>query len=211
MRYKVALAIEKTYLFTEEVKKRMKNKKIHDNINIYLVRHGEAANSWAEALDSPLSELGKQQAKAVSRSFGKSPIAIISSPMLRAKQTAAPLAQIWGVSVKIDDCFIEIPSDSEEKDRKKWLQQIFEQKWNMVNSRIKEWREKAFEAILCKKSDVIIFTHFMLINAVISKIKKTNQLVFFSPDNASITHLKITNERTIKIAKLGREKKTVVN
>ena len=51
----------------------------------------------------------------------------------------------------------------------------------------------------------------MLINAVISKIEKTNQLVFFSPDNASITHLKVTNERSIKIVKLGQQKKTVVN
>ena len=189
----------------------MKNKKINTDINIYLVRHGEAANSWAEALDSPLSELGNQQAKSVSRSFGETPLSIVSSPMLRAKQTAAPLSQIWNVSVKIDDCFIEIPSDSEESDRKKWLQQIFKQEWNMVNRQIWEWRERAFEALLCKKSNTVIFTHFMLINAVISKIEKTNQLVFFSPDNASITHLKVTNERTIKIVKLGREKKTVVN
>ena len=186
MRYKVALAIEKTYLFTIEVtKKNMKNGKIHADTNIYLVRHGEAANSWAEALDSPLSELGNQQAKAVSGCFGETPLSIVSSPMLRAKQTAAPLSQIWNVSVEIDDCFIEIPSDSEERDRKKWLQQIFKQKWNMVNSQIWDWREKAFEALLRKKSDTIIFTHFMLINAVISKIEKTEQLVFFSPDNAS--------------------------
>ena len=36
-------------------------------MDIYLVRHGEAAASWAQATDPGLSEFGHEQARAAAR------------------------------------------------------------------------------------------------------------------------------------------------
>ena len=189
----------------------MKKKEESHLINIYLVRHGEAAQSWATASDSPLSGLGKKQADLVATGFSGSVLSLVTSPMLRARQTAIPLSHKWDTDVHIEDCFREIPSDAEEKNRRLWLNQIFQKKWDMVDSKLQSWREDAFKGILQKDMDTVIFTHFMLINAVVSRITERDELVVFQPDNASITHLQITDRKTASVIKLGKEKETIIN
>ena len=61
---------------------------------IYLVRHGEAAAQWSEDLDPGLSDLGRRQAADVGarlREIG--PLALVSSPLARARES---LARIGG-------------------------------------------------------------------------------------------------------------------
>ena len=49
----------------------------------------------------------------------------ISSPKLRAIETAKPLAKKFNKKVKIDNCFIEIPAEGIKPDKKQeWLEQI---------------------------------------------------------------------------------------
>ena len=92
-------------------------------VNIYLVRHGEAAHSWANSTDSELSSYGHQQALSVVEYFkDHEPLKICSSPLLRARETAAPLATKWGEPIFIETRFKEIPTEVQQKDRQKWLQ-----------------------------------------------------------------------------------------
>ena len=42
----------------------------NDEINIYLVRHGEAGKSWDEDLDPGLSDKGKEQSRRLVSHFG---------------------------------------------------------------------------------------------------------------------------------------------
>jgi broad specificity phosphatase PhoE len=66
-------------------------------IELFLVRHGEAAQSWGEHDDPELSSLGCEQAKqaavAVDRAAPKE-LVLVSSPKMRAQQTAEPLAEL---------------------------------------------------------------------------------------------------------------------
>jgi probable phosphoglycerate mutase len=64
-------------------------------MDIYLVRHGEAAASWAQAADPGLSELGHEQARAVARILHPrlASSAVVAAPL--APQTTAPLAAGW--------------------------------------------------------------------------------------------------------------------
>jgi probable phosphoglycerate mutase len=71
---------------------------------IYAIRHGETA--WNKAtriqgqLDIPLNETGLRQADAVGRALAEATIdAIYSSDLIRAVQTATPLAQAKGLNV----------------------------------------------------------------------------------------------------------------
>jgi broad specificity phosphatase PhoE len=80
---------------------------------IHLVRHGRAAASFAEAADPGLDDLGRAQAEAVAlRWAGKAPIRVLSSPLRRTRETAAPLAGRWSVTPSIETRVAEIDRKS---------------------------------------------------------------------------------------------------
>lgn len=78
-------------------------------VSLHLLRHGDAEppDTWAGAdRDRPLSPDGRREAKrlgAFLRSAGFEPDAIVSSPNLRARQTAELVAAAIGIPVSIDD------------------------------------------------------------------------------------------------------------
>ncbi len=74
---------------------------------LFLVRHGEtAANAEMRYLgsrDDPLTERGMEQAGRLADSFENLPVsAILSSPLRRALDTAAPVARKLGLRLQID-------------------------------------------------------------------------------------------------------------
>jgi probable phosphoglycerate mutase len=83
-------------------------------LTLYLVRHGQTDCSRANrmcgaGIDSPLNDAGEQMAQALGAAFASLPwTAIYSSPMLRARQTAAPLAERTGLPVTLLDGLKEI-------------------------------------------------------------------------------------------------------
>ncbi len=60
------------------------------------------------------------------------------------------------------------------------------------------------------KNDSFIFTHFVVINSVISFLNRSEKVIFFNPDNTPITHLTL-DKNTMKIITLGEESITKVN
>lgn len=72
-------------------------------LELILVRHGETenqiSNRYIGLTDVPLSERGKRQALSLARTFAREkPDAVYTSPLLRAKNTAAPIAKSLFVS-----------------------------------------------------------------------------------------------------------------
>src|SRR3954469_1730954 len=79
---------------------------------VHLLRHGEAHNPegilYGRLPGFNLSEDGVLMAKAAADYFaGRDITALMSSPMERAQQTAAPLAEAFGLDVVLDDRLIE--------------------------------------------------------------------------------------------------------
>jgi probable phosphoglycerate mutase len=80
---------------------------------LYLVRHGESAFN-AEGriqgqLDPPLSPLGLRQSQALASALAGQKIGVVySSPLLRAMQTAAPLAKALGLVPQTDNRLLEL-------------------------------------------------------------------------------------------------------
>ncbi|MCZ6829561.1 MAG: phosphoglycerate mutase family protein, partial [Gammaproteobacteria bacterium] len=61
------------------------------SLDIFLVRRGEAAADWGEDPDLGLSTLGREQALCASEQIQvRVPLRVISSPLLRAQETAQP-------------------------------------------------------------------------------------------------------------------------
>ena len=78
-------------------------------LELYLLRHADAGDAAAwpgDDAERPLSKKGRRQAKGVARllrDLGLRVDAVISSPLLRATQTAKPVAKATGVQVLTDD------------------------------------------------------------------------------------------------------------
>lgn len=79
---------------------------------VHLLRHGEVFNPekvlYGRLPGYRLSELGEQMAvRAADALAGRDIAAVISSPMERAQQTAAPVAERHGIEIGIDPGLIE--------------------------------------------------------------------------------------------------------
>jgi broad specificity phosphatase PhoE len=79
---------------------------------VHLVRHGEVYNPtkvlYGRLPGFRLSEAGLAQAEVVAKFLaGRDIVKVISSPLERAQQTAAPLAKEYGLEVEIDPRIIE--------------------------------------------------------------------------------------------------------
>ena len=160
-------------------------------IEIFLVRHGEARIPWSQGHDAGLSERGHEQAAAVATQL--SPLGthdIISSPLLRARETALPLSRARRRVPLLDDRFQEVPIENDIARRKAWLTEVAESTWDDVDAGIADWRESAWAALGELPRSAIIFTHFMLINALVTRATNDPRLVSFEPDYASVTRLR---------------------
>lgn len=83
---------------------------------LYLIRHGATEQNEARpvvlqgnGIDGPLSETGRHQANQVAGILACVPLShVLSSPMLRAQQTAAAVADRHGMSVQTIDALHEV-------------------------------------------------------------------------------------------------------
>jgi phosphohistidine phosphatase len=74
-------------------------------MRLYLVRHAEAANGTPDEL-RPLTPAGRDQARALGASLrdeGVRPDAILTSPLLRARETGSLLGEELGVAPLVDE------------------------------------------------------------------------------------------------------------
>ena len=114
-------------------------------VDIFLVRHGEAAAAWGEDPDPGLSPLGRKQALQVRDELELyRNIRIISSPLLRAQETAQPLATVLRTQLEIDETYREIPSPVGIDDRQAWLSGFMRQQWQEQGPEVLQWRDLAW-------------------------------------------------------------------
>ena len=182
-------------------------------MDIFLVRHGEAAASWGESADPGLSELGWRQAECAAdalESVLPASAQLISSPLQRAQETAEPLAKRLGVDAKIDPVFREVPSPVPLEKRQAWLREFMQQEWREVGDDLTGWRHAAHDAALALEVPTVVFTHFLVLNAVVGVIEDCPSVLRFWPDNGSVTHLR-RNGDALELVKLGEQIKTHVN
>ncbi len=178
---------------------------------IYLVRHGKAAAGWDGHADPGLDPLGETQSRIAADFLAPlGPLAIRSSPLARARETAAFLAEIWGVEPVIEPRVAEIPSPSTDlTKRTTWLRQAMAGTWSDLEPSFRQWRDDVIACLRGIEEDTVIFTHFIAINVAVGHVKGDDQVVCFRPDNASITQL-VLDSGELALAELGSEADTEV-
>jgi phosphohistidine phosphatase len=74
-------------------------------VRLYLVRHAESARLEPDEL-RPLTSAGREQARALGKQLaaaGVRPDVVLTSPLLRARETGAEIARATGASAEPDD------------------------------------------------------------------------------------------------------------
>lgn len=183
-------------------------------MTIYLIRHGEAAQAWDEAPDPALSKTGKEQAVKLAEEYlpivKNKNFQLMSSPLLRAQQTALPFKESMGLAPIINQKIAEIPSPGIAlKDRRDWLKALFTKRIKELEQPQLDWRNNIIQSISNLEKNTLIFSHFMTINAVVGWIKGDDRVVNYYPNYCSITKI-VKKNCQYTIESLGNELTTII-
>lgn len=182
-------------------------------MDIFLVRHGTASATWEEHPDPGLSSRGREEAQNLEPSLSpylNRSVRLLSSPLARARETARPLALKLNKKVDVTESISEVPSPVDLINRKKWLQEFMKQKWQDQNDDVLAWRAMAIRFVKSLSSPSVLFTHFLLINAIVGEIMKVDRTLYFWPENCSITHIR-SNGDSLELVSLGDQMSSIVN
>jgi broad specificity phosphatase PhoE len=174
---------------------------------IYMVRHGRAAAGFGQSLDPGLDDLGRSQAQAVADELSTlGPIEILTSPLARTRETAAPLAKLWKLEPDVERAVAEIPSPHGMglEERALWLRKLMAGSWRDVSPDLAEWREHCIATVVALPQDTVIFSHYVAINVLVGAAIKDDRVVVFSPDNCSVTVFE-TDGATLRLVEKGKE------
>ena len=177
---------------------------------LYLIRHGRPASNWGGDDDDPgLDEAGKAQANAtrdwlIALPPAERPTRVVSSPLRRCRETAAPTAEALGVEIEIDPAVGEIPTPAalSHDARPAWLQSAFQGTWADIKGDLDydAWRRTG-AASLGKRGGTAVFSHFVAINGVVTTLTGDDRVIAFRPDHCSVTVLETDGERLSLVAR----------
>ena len=181
---------------------------------VHLIRHGEPASGWGEPGGSPdpgLTDLGRSQAEAAAAwlaapDLGAPPSRVVSSPLRRCRETAAPFARLAGLPVSIEPAVAEIPTPPHlvGPSRAPWLRGAMGGDWAaMQGIDGAAWRRSVVDALL-RMEGAAVFTHFVAINAAVSAAQGSAGVLAVRPQPGSITTLRIEGGR-LHVVRLGQE------
>lgn len=186
---------------------------------LYLIRHARPAALWGKDPDPGLDAIGKRQAAAAAKTLADTiaHVPILSSPLRRCRETAAPLAELWRSVIRIFPAVAEIPSPPlAAAARREWLATAMQGAWTQLYAAApanwpdhSRWRRSVIDALLAIPHDCVICTHYIAINVAVGAASGSDQVVCFRPDHASITVLH-TGPEGLRVHSLGREAETSV-
>lgn len=179
---------------------------------LYLVRHGRAAAGWSTDPDPGLDDVGLQQSNSVAdRLQPMGPLPIVTSPLRRCRQTAAPLTALWRTEPLIEEAVGEIPSPEgvAMADRVEWLRMAMTGTWRDLGARYVGYRDQVVATLARLGHDSIVFSHFIAINAAIGAAIGDDRLVVRSLDNCSVTVVDVVAS-ALQLVESGHEADTLI-
>ena len=181
--------------------------------DIWLVRHGEAAASWEQSPDPGLSALGHQQARAAAEILHRqlpNEVSLLTIPKARARETGEPLALLRQSVLVEHPAFTEVHAPVPMSARKVWLREFMGQRWSEQPAPLWQWRNTIADAMRTTNDATIVFTHFLVINAVLAECRGRDEVLQAWPANGSIYHFRMDAGR-IELVALGEQMESVVN
>jgi broad specificity phosphatase PhoE len=180
-------------------------------ITLYLIRHGRASAGFAEAHDPELDEVGRQQAATAAQELAPlGPLPIITSPLKRARETAAPFEVQWNLRARVEEMVAEIPTPGMDLQvRSTWLHQAMRGRWSDLPAFYQNWRGQVVAALVALQTPTVVTTHFVAINAAVSAATDDDRMVCCEPDHCSCTVVEVV-EGALRLVALGRQRATQI-
>lgn len=184
---------------------------------VHVIRHGKPAATWGGQDDDPgLDTVGHAQAAAAAQeilALPERPSRVVSSPLRRCRETAAPLAKALGVELIIDRRVGEIPTPAalSHEERPAWLRQAFGGRWDKIQGDLDyvAWTQSV-AAALREYPGAAVFSHFVALNAAVSVATGQAEVMAFRPDHCSRTVFDIDGDRLILVEKGGEAQSQVL-
>ncbi|MBV8980677.1 MAG: histidine phosphatase family protein [Acidimicrobiia bacterium] len=180
---------------------------------LFLVRHGQPLARYDQDHDPGLDDVGRAQAETAARELSPlGPLPVVTSPLRRTRETAAPFERQWSVTASVQPAVGEIKVPSEDLgERSAWLVEILrgERRWQELDADRRSWRDGVVDALLELDTDTVVVTHYIAINAAVGAATGDDRVLNFRPDNCSCTVLE-TDGRRLTLIERGRERETAV-
>lgn len=182
-------------------------------MELLLIRHALPVRidggSVAGPADPHLSDLGQVQAHALADWLADEHVdALWSSPMLRARETAAPVAERLGLDTTFDDGLAEFDRDADSYIPIEELKASGDPRWNEVPEQPEHFRVVVVEAVervvaAHPGQRVAIVCHGGVINAYAAHILRIDDPLFFLPTYTSINRVLAASTGQRSIASLN--------
>jgi broad specificity phosphatase PhoE len=166
-------------------------------MELLLIRHARpvrAENAHGPA-DPGLTELGQRQAHALASWLAEEPIdAIYTSPLRRARETAAPLATKLGMDERVEPALAEYDADANSYVPIEELQASGDLRWMELPDDVAGFQAQVVEGVerLVREhpsSTVALVCHGGVINVYLAWVLRTEHTLFFLPQYTSISRV----------------------
>lgn len=168
-------------------------------MELLLIRHALPVRIDEGAVDGPadpmLAPLGQRQSEALADWLAAEEIhAIWSSPMRRARETAAPLATALGLEVHIDVGLSEYDKHSTSYIPIEELKAANDPRWNQLPERPEEFAAEVIDAVerviaAHPGQRVAVVCHGGVVNAYAGHVLGIDEPLFFLPHYTSISRI----------------------
>lgn len=179
-------------------------------VELLLVRHALPVRVEARGggpADPPLAEVGRRQAEALARHWAGRVDAVWSSPLVRARETAAPLAAAVGVEVAVDDDLAEMDRDADSyipleelrHDPAGWAEAVASWVGPEGADLRADFRRRVVAAVdrvvvAHRGARVAVVCHGGVVNAALAEVLGLDDQLFFEPGYTSVSRV-VANAR----------------
>ncbi len=191
-------------------------------MDLLLIRHAEPVRIAAGEVDGPanpgLTERGTDQAHRLADWLRTEHVdEIVASPLLRARETAAPLATALGLDVVIDEGVSEYDADSGEYIPIEELRELKDERWHAtIEGR---WDDAGsvdpavFQKVVVPAIDAIVdrspgrtvavVCHGGVINVYLAHVLGLDRHLWFHPEYTSISRVRSARSGPRSVASLN--------
>jgi probable phosphoglycerate mutase len=173
-------------------------------MRLTLVRHGRPDEGHAaRPHDPPLRDDGQRQAEAVATLLADEGItAIVASPLLRAHETALPLARRLSLAIRTVDGWAEADRHVQHYRSTETLRALGDVEWQRflddpvryLGGDPEGFRQTVLDTLHATAegdddAHVVVFTHGLPINVALSFVLGLEKIVHFRPGYGSVTRV----------------------
>jgi broad specificity phosphatase PhoE len=120
----------------------------------------------------------------------------LSSPLKRARETAAATASLLSRPIAIEPRIGEIATPAGVADRRAWLAALMgpDVNWSDAEPSLRAWRDDVIAAIGAVTEDTAMFSHFVAINVVAGLALAKDAVSVCTPALASICRFEVDQD-----------------